>query len=439
MKIPMEERRILVKHEAKGYQRSGKKEKTAILDRFVAATGYDRVYAARVLRTHGKCVRLKGSAVAQADATGRFKRGRGRVYGPELLAPLKTIWETLDYVCGKRLKPGLPSVLEALERHGEIELDKEARSKLLKMSASTMDRLLRQERAKHVLKGRSGTKPGTLLKSQIPIRTFSDWDEEKPGFVEIDLVAHEGGTSSGDFTQTLDVTDVHTGWSEQVAVLNKAQIWVFEALLEIRERLPFPLLGIDSDNGGEFINHHLMEYCQQEEITFTRSRPHRKNDNCFVEQKNYSIVRRAVGYARYEGRKAQASLNRLYELLRLRTNFFLPSMKLKEKQRVGSRVQKKYHDPKTPYERVLESPTIQESVKKELRKRYLELNPEDLRRRIAKTQEELDRLASEKRRWKKPPENKSLGIHQQKKDRPSPPEPSAAGRGERRMAPAEKG
>ncbi len=439
MKIPMQERRILIKNHARGYQRAGRKEKTVILNQFVEVTGYNRVHAARVLRNHGTRRRLGRGVVAQADAAGVFKRGRGREYGPELVEPLSQIWENLDYLCGKRLAQGLPGALESLERHGEIELDKEAREKLLKMSASTIDRLLREERAKYVLKGRSGTKPGTLLKSQIPIRTYSEWDEEKPGFVEIDLVAHEGGSSSGDFTQTLDVTDICTGWSEQAGVLNKAQKWVFEALLEIRSRLPFPLLGIDSDNGGEFINHHLLAYCEEEGLTFTRSRPHRKNDNCFVEQKNYSIVRRAVGYSRYEGTKAVGSLNRLYALLRLRTNFFLPSMKLVEKQRIGSQVHKKYDNPKTPYQRVLESPEIAENVKNGLREQYRDLNLAELNRRIRKAQGVLDRQACRPRRFRGTQENSSLGIHQQKEGRPFPPEPSIACLGERRMAPAGKG
>lgn len=287
MKIPMEDRRVLVRTSAKAYQRAGKKEKTKILDQFVEVTGYNRVYAARRLSGHGKRCYMGRGVVVQGEAAGCFKRGRGREYGPELAEPLVRIWEALDYVCGKRLVEGLAGALESLERHGEIELEGEERRKLLKMSAATMDRLLSEKRAEIALKSRSGTKPGTLLKSQIPVRTFSEWDEQKPGFVEMDLVSHDGGSSQGDIIQTLDVTDVHTGWSEQQAVLNKAQTWVFGGFLEIRSRLPFPLLGIDSDNGGEFINHHLMEYCRREQLTFTRSRPYRKNDNCFVEQKNY--------------------------------------------------------------------------------------------------------------------------------------------------------
>lgn len=439
MKIEMSDRRVLVRTSAKAYQRAGRKEKTVILDQFVEITGYNRVYAARRLRGHGKRVHLGQGMVAQGEAAGCFRRGRGREYGPDLVMPLERIWEALDYVCGKRLVEGLPGALESLERCGEMRLREEERRKLLKMSASTMDRLLAKKRAENVLKGRSGTKPGTLLKSQIPVRTFAEWDENKPGFVEMDLVAHDGGTGQGDFLQTLDVTDIHTGWSEQQAVLNKAQTWVFEGFVEIRSRLPFPLLGIDSDNGSEFINHHLMEYCRQERLTFTRSRPYRKNDNCFVEQKNYSIVRRAVGHGRYVGRKTLEKLNALYALIRLRTNFFLPSMKLLEKQRVGSRVHKKYDKPKTPFQRVLESGNVEPEVKEALSRQRENLNLADLTRRIHALQQELDHLACEIRRTQKGCSNHPLGNHQQKEGRPFPPEPSIAGLGKRRMAPAEKG
>ena len=163
---------------------------------------------------------------------------------------------------------------------------------------ATVDRLLAPEKKQLRLRQRTTTKPGTLLRHQVAIRTFADWDEGRPGFVEADLVAHEGGRAGGDYPQTLDLTDVQTGWTELAAVPNKAQVWVFEAIQQLRQRLPFPLLGLDSDNGSEFINNHLRRYCEQQQLTFTRSRPHRKNDNCFVEQKNYSVVRRHVGHAR---------------------------------------------------------------------------------------------------------------------------------------------
>jgi hypothetical protein len=252
---------------------------------------------------------------------------------------------------------------------------------------------LKPERKKYELKGRSLTKPGTLLKHQIPIRTFSEWDEQRPGFVEIDLVGHEGGNPRGDFIQTLNVTDVCTGWTEMQAVKNKAQIWVFEALKDIRERLPFDLLGIDSDNGGEFINNHLVGFCHEEHITFTRSRSYRKNDNCFIEQKNYTIVRRYVGYTRYDTEEAQMIMNELYVHLRLYVNFFQPVMKLIQKTRIGSRVRKKYDEPQTPYQRVLTSPFVPENKKDILRQQYTQLNPAALRRKIAKLQNKIFQLS----------------------------------------------
>ncbi|MGH9342059.1 MAG: integrase catalytic domain-containing protein, partial [Acidobacteriota bacterium] len=224
------------------------------------------------------------------------------------------------------------------------------------------------------------------------------WDEASPGFVEVDLVAHEGGNSRGDYAQTLDLTDVCSGWTELAAVKNKAQVWVFEALEQIRSRLPFPLLGLDSDNGGEFINHHLYRYCEKEGITFTRSRPLRKNDNCFVEQKNYSVVRRFVGYERYDSEKELEVLNQLYEALRLYVNFFLPSQKLREKIRQGSRVTKRYDRAQTPFRRLLASAHISKSAKAKLGRQFRQLNPQQLHRQILGCQEKLMAIQAGKRR-----------------------------------------
>ena len=249
--------------------------------------------------------------------------------------------------------------------------------------------MLAPEKKKLSLKGRSRTKPGTLLRNQIPVRTFADWQEDRPGFVEVDLVVHEGGRARGDYAQTLDLTDVATGWVELAAVLNKAQVWVFEAFERIRQQLPFPLLGLDSDNGTEFINHHMKRYCDQEKITFTRSRPYRKNDNCFVEQKNYSVVRRLVGYDRYQGEQDVARLNELYRWVRLYVNFFLPSQKLQQKIREGSRVYKRYDRAQTPYQRVLESEAVSDEHKGKLRAQYQRWNPAELHRQIRRLQEEL--------------------------------------------------
>ena len=239
---------MLVKAFAAEYRRVRKKQKGVILDQVVEATGYERHYAARLLRTHGRRVVVSSGVVVKADVGCRIRRRRQRIYGEDVKRVLIRLWKLLDYLCGKRLVAALPETIEALERHGELKLTEELRRQLLSVSAATIDRLLASEKKKLRLKGRSLTKPGSLLRQQIPIRTFSDWDEARPGFVEMDLVAHEGGNASGDFAYTLDLTDVATGWTELAAVKNRAQVWVFEALQEIRQRLPFPLLGLDSDN-----------------------------------------------------------------------------------------------------------------------------------------------------------------------------------------------
>lgn len=392
MRLTVKEKQKAARITAARYQKASKKKKGAILDEFIALTGYDRCYASYLLKNHGRKVWINNKVIVVGDIRKRHKRQRQRTYGEDVLKALKQIWVIMDCICGKRLRPMLKEILAILQRHKEIKVRGEIKKKLLRISASTIDRILRPERKKYEIKGRSLTKPGTLLKHQIPIRTFSDWDEQKPGFVEIDLVGHEGGKPRGDFIQTLNVTDVCTGWTDMQAVKNKAQIWVFEALKDIRGRLPFDLLGIDSDNGGEFINDHLVRFCREEQITFTRSRSYRKNDNCFIEQKNYTIVRRYVGYARYETDIAQKLLNELYGHLRLYVNFFQPVMKLIQKTRIGSRVRKKYDEPQTPYQRVLASPFVPEKKKETLRQQYVQLNPAALRRKIANLQDKLFKL-----------------------------------------------
>lgn len=393
MRLTVKEKQKATRITAARYQKASKKKKGAILDEFIALTGYDRCYASYVLKNHGRKVWINNKVIAIGDIRKRHKRHRQRTYGEDVLKPLKQIWVIMDCICGKRLRPMLKEMLAILQRYKEISVTREIKKKLLRISASTIDRMLRPERKKYELKGRSLTKPGTLLKHQIPIRTFAEWDEQRPGFVEIDLVGHEGGNPRGDFIQTLNVTDVCTGWTEMQAVKNKAQIWVFEALKDIRERLPFDLLGIDSDNGSEFINNHLVGFCRNEHITFTRSRSSRKNDNCFIEQKNYTIVRGFMGYARYDTEAAQKLMNELYVHLRLYVNFFQPVMKLIQKTRIGSRVRKKYDKPQTPCQRVLASLLIPEIKKEELKNQYAHLNPAHLRRQIAKLQNKLFHLS----------------------------------------------
>jgi hypothetical protein len=389
MRLTMDERKTVTKALAEQYRRGAKKDKGRLLDEFVQATGYNRVYAARLLRNFGVRREVAPGLVVEASHRGRWKGPRRRQYGPEVLKPLKKIWKIQDYPCGKRLAAALPEVLARLVAFGELRVSKGVQGKLQRISAATMDRLLKPERDKMALKHRGGTKPGTVLKSQIPVRTFADWNEQQPGFLEVDLVGHDGGCGYGEFCQTLNATDVATGWTEQRAVPTKAQRYVFEALQALRESLPFALRGLDSDNGGEFINHQLYEYCVQEEITFTRSRSNRKNDNCFVEQKNWSIVRRFVGYGRYESPEALACLNELYAALRDYVNFFQPSMKLVEKTRNGSRVTRRYDKPTTPYHRVLASPEVAPAVKRRLTRHYQTLNPAQLHRTIQRLQKKL--------------------------------------------------
>lgn len=385
----MKARQEVTKATAGQYRGASKKEKSRILDQFIATTGYSRWYARLVLRHEGRRIQTDKQTIVVVERKSRAKRKGARRYDEKVQTALVRLWRIMDYICGKRLQPMLPELITVLERHNEFSCDRETRAKLLRISAASIDRLLKPERRKYELRGRSGTKPGTLLKKQVPIRTFAEWDEQRPGFVEIDLVAHDGGLAAGDYCQTLDLTDIATTWTETQAVRNKAQAWVFTALKEMRQKLPFSLLGIDSDNGSEFINKDLVQYCQQQKLSFTRSRPYRKNDNCFVEQKNYSIVRRAVGYARYDTEAQLALLNELYATLRLYTNFFQPTMKLKSKERVGSKVTKRYDAAQTPYQRVLAAAQVSDAEKERLRAKYKTLNPAALKRKLMRLQERL--------------------------------------------------
>lgn len=396
----MREKVAVVKAWAARYRKASKKEKGLILDELIALTEYNRCYAVGLLRGDGKVIRVGHRVRLVGDLRKREKRIRPRKYDGHVLESLKEIWVILDYICGKRLVAILPEVIPVLEKFHEIELDNATRDKLYAISSATIDRLLLPERKKYQLHGRSGTKPGTLLKHQIPIRTFTEWNEKKAGFVEIDLVGHDGGDSSGDFCQTLDVTDVASCWTETEAVKNKAQVWVFDALKSIRSCLPFPLLGIDSDNGSEFINNHLFRYCKQEKITFTRGRSGKKNDGCYVEQKNYSVVRRAVGYARYDNAAQLQMLNELYKFLRLYTNYFQPVMKLVSKERNGAKVKKTYDEPKTPYQRLLEMTDIGPEIRQRLATEYENLNPAQLKREISRLQEKLFKSAARRNRAK---------------------------------------
>ena len=362
------------------YSKSRLKEKTKILDGFVAATGLQRKYAISLLNA-----KIPINTLPK-------RRGRKPKYETEVQQVLKTLWYAANKICSKRLAPFIPELVEILEQHGHLSLAPHVRSKILEISAATIDRFLSKER---VLQGKgvSTTGPGTLLKKQIQVRTFADWNEKVPGFMEIDLVAHCGGNLEGTYLNTLTMVDIVTGWVELGVLLYKNGAQVLTVIDAVRQVLPFQLLGIDSDNGSEFINYDLLGYCEKEKITFTRSRAYRKNDQAHVEEKNGSVVRRVVGYNRYEGEQSYQALIKLYSLLRLYINYFQPSLKLLSKTRVGSKVIKKYDKAKTPYQRLLNAPGLSKETQTKLREAYKKLDPIELLNRIEVQQKTFFNLA----------------------------------------------
>jgi len=311
------------------YLKASKVEKQKMLDEFTSATGYHRKHAIRV---------LKNQVQVQNHLKGKTKTYQ-TIYRGEVVRALEQIWEIYGHLCSKRLQPFLPEAIKALERCQEIQLSKDTKELLslapparagVKISSASIDRCLCPVRIK-TRHGLSTTKPGSLLKKSIPVRTFTEWSEEQPGFMEIDLVAHCGDSTAGQFLNTLTCTDVCTGWADITGLPRRSQEAVSEAIHLMRQRLPFPLLGIDSDNGSEFINDLLYRYCLDEKITFTRSRPYKKNDQAHVEQKNWSVIRHTVGYDRWETEQELALLESIYDDLRLYINFFQPSFKLMAK------------------------------------------------------------------------------------------------------------
>jgi hypothetical protein len=376
-KLSRQSKRELVEAVRGRYLRAGRKEKSKILDEFVATTGFHRKHAIRVLR--------------QGYQRGKERRGRQRTYGGAVISALVEIWRICGCICGKRLQPFLPEMVYILERHGELTLDDETKRLLVQMSAATIDRRLapfRQQRGR----GISTTKPGTLLKQSIPIRTFADWNETKPGFVEMDLVAHCGDANEGVYLNTLTAVDVMTGWTECFLLRHRSQQVVTAAVESLQGRLPFPLLGIDCDNDSLFINGTLKRHCEAEQLTFTRSRPYRKNDQAFVEQKNGDIVRGNIGYRRYTSAQAAALMEAIYEDLHAYVNFFQPVRKLIHKERHGATVFKLYDEARTPHQRAMHLPSVDRRHKLRLQHEYLQLNPAELRRRIDAKLKQLWRL-----------------------------------------------
>jgi hypothetical protein len=377
-RVSMATRDELIAGLANRYSEVGRMERARILDEFVAVTGYHRKHAMRVLR---------------AGPTSSRHRPRPGRRGEEVRQAIILLWETSDRVCGKRLKALLPVLVEAMERHGRLKLDPAVRAGVLAMSAATIDRALQPCREKSG--GRRGSPSAgiPMVRRTIPVRTFADWRDPPPGFVEADLVVHSGPSSRGSYVHTLVLTDVASGWTECAPLLVREQHLLIDALKRLRAALPFPLLGIDTDNDMVFINEILKAYCEDTQVEFTRCRPYRKNDQAFVEQKNGAVVRRLIGYRRLEGLAAARELARLYAAARLFVNFFQPSFKLLEKERDGALVRKRYAAPATPCQRLLADPRTPEPARIRLKKLQARLDPVSLLHEIRDRQRRLVEIA----------------------------------------------
>lgn len=387
MGLTMSERKAVTKHLAQRYQNANKPVKTEILDHVVELTGWHRDHARAALRRAVEPSRPK-----------LVRQGRAPTYPADLQPSLILCWAVLRAPAGKLLAAATDYLVPMLRAEHVLDVTDEQARLLMAMSAATIDRRLAHEREKMRLHGRSRTKPGSLLKSQIPIRTWADWDDAVPGFVEIDLVCHEGSNPAGQFCCTLTVTDIATGWTVNRSVQNKAQKWVFEALMHVKNVFPFPIIGIDSDNGSEFINDHLYRYCLDNKITFTRSRPLHKNDGAHVEQKNWSRVRELVGYQRFDTARELELLNRIWELDRVFTNYLLPQQKLVSKTRHGAKVSKKHDKPATAYQRAAGYPGMAKRPIITMNAQFKRIRVMALQRQISALTAELDTLARRKNR-----------------------------------------
>jgi hypothetical protein len=400
MEWTMAQRRVVTRKLAQEYRGADRQGKGKVLDTLVKLTGYNRCYAAWLLRhwgrrywvsIDGKLVRLVVGAVRPRKAVTRLRR-----YDEPVLKVLKRIWESFDYMCGQRLAAMMKEMLPVLVGGGELYCNPTTYQKLLSISGASIDRLLKPSKAAMKLRGRTHTKPTSLLKAQIPIRTWSELPVKEPGHYQADLVGHDGGNARGEYAFSLDCIELFSGWSEPRALPNRAHLGVCAAAEDIRQVAPVPIKSLHTDTGGEFINLRLLDWCQRHQIDFRRGRPYRRNDTCYVEQKNFNLIRQAVGYARFDTPQEVHLLGQLYAELRLLVNHFYPSMKLVEKRRVGSHVYKRYDTPQTPYRRLLDCAELEQGIKDRLREEHRRLRPLRLKKRIAELQAQLYRLARAK-------------------------------------------
>ena len=397
MEMTMKSRQELTRVTARRYRKSKRPEKITILDEFVAATGYNRAYAATLLRNYGlrKIVlaHTESRKIVTTKKEGK-KGGRPKVYGKAETEILTLLWGKLGFLCGKRLAPVLRTTMPVLQQDPFLRITPELACSLSRISPATIDRLLAPIRKKQKLKGKSYTRATGRLADQIPIRTFAEWKDVEPGHLQLDTVGHEGGLAGSDCAFTLVLSDVCTGWTERRAVMNRASRWIMEAIEDVRQVLPFPVLELHPDNGGEFINLSLLAYCKKSGLKISRSRPYRKNDNCYVEQKNFDTVRKIVGYARYDTPEALTALNQLYRTHSLLQNYVYPSQKLMEKTRQGSKVSRRHDAPKTPAQRYLEHPRAQLEGKQKIQAELKKLNPLTLAAEVDQLQEVLFHVAA---------------------------------------------
>ncbi|MBN2435165.1 MAG: transposase family protein [Spirochaetes bacterium] len=382
MRLTMSEKKSLTKVFTEKYKYASKLEKVLILNEFIDYTGYNRGYAARVLRDNKRSFK-------------KTPRKKPAIYyNDEVKDTLEKLWRITDYICGKRLVAIIPELIKKCKQFDEMEISDAIKQKLEKISPATIDRLLKPYKKSLNPKGSSMTKGTRYLIDRIPIKTFTEWKDSPAGFTQMDLVAHNGGNVYGGFLYTLDTTDISTSWTVCTLVKDKSMPVMTKALQAVQESFPFPLKGIHSDNGSEFINDSVLTFAENHNLIFTRGRPYKKNDNPHVEQKNNSIIRRNTGYLRYDQPEHAEILQELYAHLNLYVNYFQPVMILREKHRIGAKAIRKYDAAQTPFQRILKSDSVSDEVKDSIRAIYKTLNPAELKRKINEYQAKLIRIAA---------------------------------------------